>query len=126
MTNGYATVSRFIGSHNMSKEDRQAEDYYATDPVAAEWLLKIEDLQNDIWEPACGEGHLAKVFLANGKNVRSTDLIDRNFGEGGWTSSKHPKCGGEISLQIRPSNTHRILSNIPYPSSLPGQRYVCF
>lgn len=83
MKEGYAVVSRFIGSHNLSKGDRQAEDYYATDPVAAEWLLKIEDLQNDIWECACGEGHLAKVFQNAGKNVKCTDLIDRNFGVGG-------------------------------------------
>lgn len=67
----------------MSAGDRQAEDYYATDPIAAEWLLKIEDLKNDIWECACGEGHLAKVFMDHGKNVRATDLIDRGFGRGG-------------------------------------------
>lgn len=83
MKDGYATVSRFIGSHNLSAGDRQAEDYYATDPIAAEWLLKIEDLKNDIWECACGEGHLAKVFMDHGKNVRATDLIDRGFGRGG-------------------------------------------
>lgn len=81
--NGYAITSRIIGAHNLSKDDRQAEDYYATDPVAAEWLLKIEDLKKDIWECACGEGHLAKVFIEHGYNVRSTDLIDRKFGRGG-------------------------------------------
>lgn len=83
MSEGYKIVSRFIGSHNLTEEDRQAEDYYATDPEAAEWLIRIEDLQNDIWECACGEGHLSKVFMEHGYNVRSTDLIDRNFGQGG-------------------------------------------
>jgi len=80
---GYAIVSRFIGSHNFSTEDRQSEDYYATNPIAAEWLDKIEDLNNRIWECACGEGHLAKVFIRNGHEVMSTDLIDRGFGRGG-------------------------------------------
>ena len=83
MSDGYAVVSRFIGSHNMSIEERQPEDYYATDPIAAEWLLRIENLQNDIWECACGEGHLAKVFQKHGYNVKATDLIDRNYGRGG-------------------------------------------
>ena len=82
MKEGYVIASRMIGSHNMSVEKRAAEDYYATDPIAAEWLLKIEELSNDIWECACGEGHLAKVFISHGKNVRATDLIDRHFGIG--------------------------------------------
>ena len=83
MAVGYETVSRFIGSHALSKEDRQENDYYATSPIAAEWLLRIENLKSDIWECACGEGHLAKVFIEHGFNVRSTDLIDRGFGRGG-------------------------------------------
>lgn len=94
--NGYAITSRIIGAHNLSKDDRQAEDYYATDPVAAEWLLKIEDLKKDIWECACGEGNLAKVFIEHGYNVRSTDLIDRKFGRGGWTFLTLLKSGGAI------------------------------
>ena len=108
MKDGYKVVSRFIGSHNMSVGERQAEDYYATDPIAAEWLLRIEDLQNDIWECACGEGHLAKVFEAAGKNVRATDLIDRNFGEGGGEFSRYIRnvVGGhsdESAFQARTS-----------------------
>ena len=81
--NGYAIVTRFIGAHNLSVGDRQAEDYYATNPEAAEWLDKIETLDNRIWECACGEGHLAKVFIQNGHEVMATDLIDRGFGKGG-------------------------------------------
>ena len=80
---GYEIVSRFIGSHNLSTQERQSEDYYATNPVAAEWLDRIENLDNRIWECACGEGHLAKVFVRNGHEVMSTDLIDRGYGRGG-------------------------------------------
>ena len=80
---GYAIVSRFIGAHNLSKEDRQAEDYYATNPIAAEWLEKIENLDKRIWECACGQGHLAKVFVNAGHEVFATDLIDRGYGKGG-------------------------------------------
>lgn len=83
MTEGYNKVTRMIGAHNLSIDERQAEDYYATDPIAAEWLIKIEHLNHNIWECACGEGHLAKVFKDHGYNVRSTDLIDRGYGMGG-------------------------------------------
>ena len=80
---GYETVARFIGSHNLSETDREINDYYATSPVAAEQLIQIEKLHNNIWECACGEGHLAKVFAEHGYTVKSTDLIDRGYGIGG-------------------------------------------
>lgn len=80
---GYETVARFIGSHNLSETERETNDYYATSPIAAECLLKIEDLDHNIWECACGEGHLAKVFAEHGYTVKSTDLIDRGYGNGG-------------------------------------------
>lgn len=83
MSAGYEVVSRFIGSHNMSKVDRQEQDFYATSPEAAEYLIKIEDLHRNIWECACGKGHLSKVFVDHGFSVKSTDLIDRGYGNGG-------------------------------------------
>ena len=36
-----------------------------------------------MWEPFCGQGHLSKALEARGYDVRSTDLIDRGYGEGG-------------------------------------------
>ena len=45
--------------------------------------MKIEDLDHNIWECACGQGHLAKPFIEAGYNVLCTDLIDRGFGKGG-------------------------------------------
>lgn len=44
-----------------------------------ELLLKYERFNNNVWEPACGEGNLSKVLKANGYNVYSTDLIDRGY-----------------------------------------------
>lgn len=72
-----------LGAHNETAEPRQEHDYYATQPIAAEWLVKLEELDHNIWECACGEGHLSKVFERHGYNVRSTDLIDRGYGVGG-------------------------------------------
>lgn len=80
----YAT----LGASNHSLEERQIDDYYATDPNALKIFLdKIKKdglvLHKDIWECACGEGHLSEVLKNNGFNVWSTDLIDRGYGRGG-------------------------------------------
>ena len=68
-----------LGASNHTDKERQNEDYYATDPIAAEWLLKIEEIPRDkpIWECAAGEKHLSKVFEEHGYKVRSSDLIVR-------------------------------------------------
>ena len=71
-----------LGASNHALEDRQQEDYYATDPKAAELLLEVESGLDDIWECACGEGHLAKVFDKAHKLNFATDIIDRGYGDG--------------------------------------------
>lgn len=77
------SIYKTLGASNHTDKERQIEDYYATDPKAAELLLELETFNHNIWECACGEGHLSKVFENKGFNVRSTDLIDRGFGETG-------------------------------------------
>ena len=74
------SIFKTLGASNHTEKERQNEDYYATDPEAAEWLLKIEDIpkDRDIWEPAAGELHLSNVFKKHGYHVISTDLIVRN------------------------------------------------
>lgn len=71
-----------LGASNHTEKERADFDFYATHPEAARLLLEIESLDN-IWECACGEGHLAKEFIRAGKSVKSTDLIGRGFGTGG-------------------------------------------
>lgn len=68
-----------LGASNHSANEREKNDYYATDPRALEMLLELESFSQDIWECACGGGHLSRVLLAHGYNVRSSDLIDRGF-----------------------------------------------
>lgn len=63
-------------------EGREENDYYATSPKAVEMLLDLERFDKCIWEPACGEGYIAKVLKDHNHIVRCTDLIDRGFGEG--------------------------------------------
>ena len=71
------------GASNHSQEERQMNDYYATEPKALELLLEKETFNPTIWECACGEGHLSKVLLDRGYTVVSTDLVDRGYGIGG-------------------------------------------
>ena len=66
-----------LGASNHTDKERQSEDFYATDPIAAELLLEIEQFDGDIWECACGENHLANVFKERGYNVRTSDIIAR-------------------------------------------------
>ena len=82
-TGNYHSVCGCLGARNECKEDREEHDYYATQPIAAEYLMKLEQLNHNIWECACGEGHLSKVFERGGYKVLSTDLIDRGYGRGG-------------------------------------------
>ncbi|MDD3875484.1 MAG: hypothetical protein PHT69_02625 [Bacteroidales bacterium] len=76
------SIYKTLGASNHTQEDRQNEDYYATEPKAAEWLLKLEQFDKNIWECACGQGHLSKIFEAAGHDVKSTDLINRGYGKG--------------------------------------------
>ena len=69
-----------LGASNHGKSKREENDYYATEPIAAKLLLEVEPQLNNIWECACGEGHLAKVFDSFGKLSKATDLIDRGYG----------------------------------------------
>ena len=52
-----------IGASNHSKEDRAEHDYYATEPKAIELLLRLEKFDKNIWECACGEGHISENKL---------------------------------------------------------------
>lgn len=64
--------------------DSIQDEYYATPPEATQLFLdnfkEISEITN-FWEPACGGGAISKVLTDNLFNVKSTDLINRNFGE---------------------------------------------
>ena len=70
-----------LGASNHTESERETDDYYATDPIAVEFLLENEEFAANIWECACGEGHISKVLEGAGYTVHSTDLIYRGYGE---------------------------------------------
>jgi hypothetical protein len=77
------SIFKTLGASNHTDKERENDDFYATDPDAGKMLLGLVELNKNIWECACGEGHLSKVFVDAGHNVKSTDLIDRGYGETG-------------------------------------------
>jgi hypothetical protein len=68
------------GFHNNSLHDRETNDFYATNPIALDKLLEKETFSN-VWECACGTGHLSEVLKMYNILGKSSDLIDRGYGE---------------------------------------------
>lgn len=60
---------------------RPKDDFYPTEPEATEALLRVETFSPQVWEPACGEGHISKVLEAAGHRVHSSDLNDHGYGQ---------------------------------------------
>lgn len=74
------SVFKTLGASNHTVKEREQNDYYATDPIAIDKLLSVYELPKEIWECACGEGHLSKRLKELGYDVLSSDLIDRGYG----------------------------------------------
>lgn len=75
------SIYKTLGASNHTAKHRQTEDYYATEPKATELLMEVETFNKNIWEPACGEGHIVNVLKKHGYMVRATDLVDRGCGD---------------------------------------------
>jgi len=69
-----------MGVSNRKNHIRNVNDYYATEPLALEELLKKETFSN-VWECACGQGHLSNVLKKHNLHGKSSDIINRNYGE---------------------------------------------
>ena len=73
------SIYKTLGASNHTEKEREANDYYATEPKAVELLLEQEKFSQWVWECACGEGHISEVLKANGYYVFSSDLINRGY-----------------------------------------------
>lgn len=96
-TGNSRSAHAMLGARNFALNEREVNDYYATEPKAAHLLMDVEQFSPMIWECACGEGHLAKEFEKAGYHVYSTDLIDRGFGMvQDFLTVAAPPCLGSI------------------------------
>lgn len=75
-----------IGSRGLGAArgfEREKDDFYPTDPALTKALLKVETFAGGVWEPACGDGAMARVIEAQDIPTVSTDLVYRGYGRGG-------------------------------------------
>lgn len=106
-TGNKSTTFAQLGASNHSESEREANDFYATDPKTLEIFLDAlrRDgimLHTKILEPSCGTGHLSEVLKKHGYNVASFDLVDRGYGE------------QQDFLQLYYLDNRDILTNPPY------------
>ena len=100
---GTASTFKTIGASNHCDHARADHDYYATEPAATQWLMRIEQFHGPILEPSCGEGHMARELEKGGYEVVSRDIVDRGY--------------GEVADFLAPDNTRwdgDIITNPPY------------
>ncbi len=63
---------------------RRELDFYPTPPEVTHALMRFLRLDPcTIWEPACGDGAMAKVFEEYGHDVIATDIRQTGYGHGG-------------------------------------------
>jgi hypothetical protein len=98
LSGGYKpTIKRFA--------DLDGPDFFPTPRWATYALIDNESFIGDIWECACGDGAMSRVLETNGKNIISSDLYKRGFGETGVDF---------LNTDRRASN---IVTNPPYNSA---------
>lgn len=96
------------GRSNEDGYARQKDDFYATPPRGTEELLKVEQFDGPIWEPACGDGAISNALADAGYDVVSSDLVDRGFGE----------TGIDFLMEWQ-SRAPNIVTNPPFKLSVP-------
>lgn len=77
-----------------SPEKRRAPfEFYPTPPAAIRALLAAERFEGSIWEPACGNGAIARELIASGYDVAATDITDWGYGTSGldFLSAEAPR-----------------------------------
>jgi hypothetical protein len=78
------TNSRVVAPTRVEPKD--SHDYAPTPPWATRALVEVVLPQigivslGQVWEPACGEGHIAEVLTEYSDDVIAGDLIDRGYG----------------------------------------------
>lgn len=85
--------------------DLEGPDFFPTPTWATHALMENEHFDGDVWEPACGDGAMAKVIGEYGNTVRATDLFDRGYGTPG------------IDFLTDEHEADNIITNPPYNSA---------
>lgn len=76
--------------------DLDGPDFYPTPSWATYALIENETFIGEIWEPACGDGAMARVLALRGNPVTASDLYDRGFGQPGIDFLKNTEIADNI------------------------------
>ena len=87
---------------------RAAYEFYPTPQEATRALLSVESFDGDIWEPACGKGHISRILEDHKYRVVSTDLA---------TCWGYGDTGRDFLAEKTPLAKH-IITNPPYGKGL--------
>ena len=88
-------------------DTREKDDFYATPSESTSALLNVEEFVGGIYEPCCGQGHIANVLKdIGGYEVEASDLIDRGYGT--------PR----IDFLMERTRRDNIVTNPPYKNAL--------
>lgn len=85
--------------------DLDGPDFYPTPEWATRVLVDSERFEGRIWEPACGDGTMARVLACTGLPVEASDLYDRGFGKSG------------VDFLALSHTVENIITNPPYNSA---------
>lgn len=103
-----------IGARNFAKEQREENDFYATDPIAIDKLEKSIHVPKYIWECSCGQGHLSERLKIYGHKVFSSDLYNRGYGCSGIDFLSVKNIKDVVDFEIYEPNDFCILTNPPF------------
>lgn len=74
----------WLEDHGMDATEREADDFYPTPPEVTRALIAYERDRISsfriLWEPAAGDGAMARELVHAGGQVFQSDLIDRGAG----------------------------------------------
>lgn len=100
------SIYKTLGASNHTDKEREKNDFYATDTIAIDKLLKVEMPRKCIWEPAAGNGHLAERLRDYGYYVIASDIVERNY--------KLDFVRDFLQIEAVDTYDHDILTNPPY------------
>jgi hypothetical protein len=99
---------RATGNVSTDTEPREQHDFYPTPPEVTRALMAYEGARikglGSVWEPACGDGAMAREIEAYGVPVIASDMIDR-----GWPGAEI-RSFYDFGITMAPA----IITNPPY------------
>ena len=122
---GRASVFKTLGASNHTDHERAWGDYYATEPKATEWLLRLEKFGGPILEPVA-RATSVRCLLGGGipllREISSIEVMEKwpTF----WLSTIYNGTG--TSLQTRLMPMHKSLWRKRCRLSQREKRCACF